>query len=249
MLHVDVERLIPDDYSARAIWEFVGRLDLSPFYEKGKAVEGCAGQPPFDPRLMISVWVYGLSRGIGSARELSERCEWEPGLQWSSAVVAVNYHSLSTFREAQGEALKELLVNLLAVLSAQGLVSLERVTVEGDPHPCQLPRRQSAAGQGPGRSICRRSRRRSRPWRRQRKRRSAGGREADRKRRERQQQERVQAAEAQYEKRKEAARRTGSAEGTSKRVGAGRASDEAVGQSWLPAGRAAEIVENSGAFS
>jgi transposase len=131
MLQIDVERLIPDDHAARAIWELVGRLDLSPFYEKVKAVEGRAGQPPFDPQLMISIWVYGISRGISSARELSEWCDWEPGLQWLCAMGAVNYHSLSTFRVAHGDALKKLFVDLLGVLSAQGLVGLERVAVDG----------------------------------------------------------------------------------------------------------------------
>jgi transposase len=81
MLQIDVERLIPEDHAARAIWEFVGKMELKPFYEKVKAVEGRAGQPRFDPRLMISIWVYGLSRGINSARELSE---------WSSGSLGCN---------------------------------------------------------------------------------------------------------------------------------------------------------------
>lgn len=131
MLHIDVERLIPEDHAARAIWELVGQLDLKPFYEKVKAVEGRAGQPPFDPRLMISIWVYGLSRGVNSARELAEWCQWEPGLQWLCAMDAVNYHSLSTFRSAHGEEVKQLFIELLGVLSAEGLIGLERITVDG----------------------------------------------------------------------------------------------------------------------
>lgn len=86
MLQIDVERLIPEDHAARAIWELSGKLELKAFYEQVKAVEGRAGQPRFDPRLMISIWVYGLSRGINSARELSEWCRWEPGLQWLCAM-------------------------------------------------------------------------------------------------------------------------------------------------------------------
>lgn len=131
MRSLDIEQLIPEDHAARAIWDFLGRLDLSAFYEKVKAVEGHAGQPPFDPQLIISIWVYGLSRGISSARELSECCDWEPGLQWLCALEPVNYHSLSTFRSAHGEALKKLFIEVLGVLSAEGLVGLERVTVDG----------------------------------------------------------------------------------------------------------------------
>jgi transposase len=131
MLNIDVERLLPEDHAARAIWDLVGQLDLNPFYEKVKAVEGHAGQPPFDPHLMISMWVYGISRGINSARELSEWCEWEPGLQWLCAMESVNYHSLSTFRVTHGEALRKLVIELLGVLRAAGLIGLERMTVDG----------------------------------------------------------------------------------------------------------------------
>ena len=131
MLNIDIDQLIPDDHAARAIWDFVGQLGLSAFYGKVKAVEGRAGQPPFDPRLMISIWVYGISRGISSARALAAWCEWEPGLPWLCAMDEVNYHSLSTFRTAHSEALEQLFTDVLGVLSAEGLVKLERVTVDG----------------------------------------------------------------------------------------------------------------------
>ena len=131
MRTLDVEQLITEDHAARAIWEFVGRLDLTSFYEKVKAVEGHPGQPPFDPQLMISLWIYGLSRGISSARELSECCDWEPGLQWLCGLESVNYHSLSTFRVSHGEALQKLFIEVLGALSAEGLVNLERVAVDG----------------------------------------------------------------------------------------------------------------------
>jgi transposase len=147
MLNVDIDRLIAADHPARAIWELVGRLDLSLFYDSVKAVEGGAGQPPFDPRLMVSLWVYGLSRGISSARELAEWCEWEPGMQWLSGMDAVNYHSLSTFRVGHEEALKKLFVDLLAVLQAEGLVELERVTVDGTRIRAQCGERSLRKGQ------------------------------------------------------------------------------------------------------
>ena len=65
---VDVERLIAEDHRARAIWTLVGRLDLKRFYDgiESSAEEG--GRPAFDPQLLISLWVYAYSEGIGSAR-------------------------------------------------------------------------------------------------------------------------------------------------------------------------------------
>jgi hypothetical protein len=76
---VDVERLIGEEHGARAIWEFVGRLDMSGYREEVRAVEGKAGRPGWEPRLLISLWVYAYSEGVGSARAIEELCEWEPG--------------------------------------------------------------------------------------------------------------------------------------------------------------------------
>jgi hypothetical protein len=46
---VDVERLIGEEHPARAIWEFVGKLDLSEYSAEIRAVEGQAGRPAWDP--------------------------------------------------------------------------------------------------------------------------------------------------------------------------------------------------------
>src|SRR5205823_2199654 len=75
---VDVECLIEEDHPARAIWAFVGKLDLGPFYAPIEAVEGVAGREPWDPRLLVSLWLYAYSRGISSAREIARRCVYEP---------------------------------------------------------------------------------------------------------------------------------------------------------------------------
>ena len=54
---LDVDRLIDEDHPARAIWEFVGRLDLTSFLEVIESFESCAGRPGFDPQLLIFLWV------------------------------------------------------------------------------------------------------------------------------------------------------------------------------------------------
>ena len=128
---VDIETLIGEDHAARAIWEFSGCLDLSLFYKNVRAVEGHAGQPALNPRLLISVWLYAYSRGVGSAREVARQCEYEPGLQWLCGMEPVNHHSLSDFRVEYEEALEELFTQVLGVLSAEGIIELERVMHDG----------------------------------------------------------------------------------------------------------------------
>lgn len=128
---VDVERLIAEDHPARAIWEFVGKLDLSGYSVDIRAVEGMAGRPALDPQLMISLWVYAYSQGVGSARAIKQLCEWDPAYQWLAGMAVVNGHSLSDFRVEHEEALKGLFVKILGLLSADGLITLERVMQDG----------------------------------------------------------------------------------------------------------------------
>ena len=131
MRAVDIEDLVAIDDPARAIWEFVGKLDLSRFHAGIVSEEGEAGRSAWDPRMLISVWIYAYSRGVGSAREISRRMEYEPAFQWLCGMEKVNAHTLSDYRVRHGEALRELFTQVLAVLSSEGVLQLERVSHDG----------------------------------------------------------------------------------------------------------------------
>jgi transposase len=91
--------------------------------------------------LLISLWLYAYSLGISSAREIARRTEYEPAFQWLTGLDAVNYHTLSDFRIEYRNELDELFTQVLAVLSSEGLITLERVMHDGDESLCQ--RRQA----------------------------------------------------------------------------------------------------------
>jgi transposase len=128
---IDIERLIGADHAARAVWEFVGGLDLSSYQEQARAVDGKAGRPGWDPRLLVSVWVYAYSKGVGSARAIEELCQWEPAYQWLTGSQVINAHTLSDFRVKHDKALNGLFAQTLGLLSAAGLITLERVMQDG----------------------------------------------------------------------------------------------------------------------
>jgi hypothetical protein len=77
------------------------------------------------------LWIYAYSRGISSAREIARRCTYEPAFQWLCGLGEINHHTLSDFRVDHDASLRELFVQVLGVLSAGGLVSLERVMHDG----------------------------------------------------------------------------------------------------------------------
>jgi transposase len=128
---VVVEELIADDHPARAIWEFVGRLDLTPYTTQVRSIEGAAGRPAVDPQLLVSLWIYSYSCGISSAREIERRCEYDPAYQWLTGMDSVSAHTVSDFRVGHETALRNLFVQVLGLLSAEGLITLERVMQDG----------------------------------------------------------------------------------------------------------------------
>ena len=128
---VEVEKLVEQDHPVRAIWELVGRLDLGPFYVDIEAVEGVAGRPVWDPQLLISLWIYAYKDGVSSAREIARLCEYHPAYQWLTGLEVVNYHTLADFRIRHKEALDQLFMGVLGVLSHEGLMTLQRVRHDG----------------------------------------------------------------------------------------------------------------------
>jgi transposase len=62
----DLDSLIGAEHVARAIWRVLERMDLTRFYQAIKAREGSAGRAATDPKMLLALWLYGLSEGINT---------------------------------------------------------------------------------------------------------------------------------------------------------------------------------------
>src|SRR6266581_4839629 len=127
---LDLESLLPAEHRARAVWAVVEQLDLSAFYDAIVARGSEPGRPAIDPQILVALWLYATSEGVGSARELARLCEAHDAYRWLCGGVAVNHHTLSDFRVGHEPALDALMTQVLAVL-LQGLVKLTRVAQDG----------------------------------------------------------------------------------------------------------------------
>lgn len=128
-MHLDA--LLAPDHRARAVWEFVEGLDLAPLYAPIRAVEGHAGRPPIDPAILVALWLYATLEGIGSARALARLVEEHDAYRWIAGGVGVNHHTLADVRVTDPDVLDGILTTSVAALVADGLVTLERVALDG----------------------------------------------------------------------------------------------------------------------
>jgi transposase len=128
---MDIDSLIGEDHSARLIWAYAEQVDLRELEDAIKAREGVPGHPATTPRLLLALWLYATSEGIGSARALARLCEHHDAYRWLCGGVSVNYHTLSDFRVGHGELLDRLLIENVATLEACGLIDLDKLAQDG----------------------------------------------------------------------------------------------------------------------
>jgi transposase len=138
---VDLDALLSAEHPARVIWAYVQRLDLSALEEAVRARSHGPGQSAASPRLLLALWLYATSEGIGSARALASLCESHDAYHWLCGGVSVNHHGLSDFRSAHPGLLERLLTENVATLSVAGVIDLDEVVQDG-------VRVRAAAGSG-----------------------------------------------------------------------------------------------------
>jgi transposase len=125
------EDTLPVTHHARVLWSVTGELDLSGFMRHAKAVEGCAGRPAHSPRMLLTLWLYAISRGVGSAREIARLTETDLAYRWITGEMRLSHQALSRFRVGHGEVLEQLMTDVLGTLLHNGLLSLETVAQDG----------------------------------------------------------------------------------------------------------------------
>ena len=125
------DNLLPPSHPARLIWTVLGSFGLENFSKECSSVEGKAGRSLKSPRMMLTLWLYAITQGVGSAREIARLIKSDVAYRWIVGTLEVGHHKLSDFRVGQFAALDVLMTDVLASLMKKGLLSLELVAQDG----------------------------------------------------------------------------------------------------------------------
>ena len=128
---LSLDQLLPEDHRVRLVWRFVEGLDVTPLLATIRSVDGRAGHPAVDPRILLALWLYATVEGIGSAREVARYCEEHIAFQWLCGGVGMNAKTLADFRVNHGAALERLLIDSFTSLVRAGVASLDRIAQDG----------------------------------------------------------------------------------------------------------------------
>jgi len=119
---------VPEKHLARFVSDLVDGLDLSAIEDTYSEERG---YPPYHPRMMVKVLLYGYATGTYSSRRIETKLQDSVAFRFLAADNQPDFRTISDFRKRHGEALSELFGQVLRLCRKAGLVKLGRVAVDG----------------------------------------------------------------------------------------------------------------------
>ena len=123
-----VDDVIPPEDPVRLFAELLDGFDWSSWEAQ---YHGHRGKPPIHPRVLAGLWLYGLRRGVRSSRKLEYMAGHNVDFLWLAEGHVPDHSTLSNFRLAFGDPLKELFRHVLRVAMTAGLLRLVDVATDG----------------------------------------------------------------------------------------------------------------------
>jgi len=129
LLPPSVNDWLPAGHLARTIDALVEEtLDLSPILASYVQQRGF---PPYDPRLMLKVLLYGYATRVTSSRKLAAACEADVAMRFLTGNQTPDHRSIAKFRKRHLDAFEGLFVQVLQIAARAGMVSLGQVALDG----------------------------------------------------------------------------------------------------------------------
>ena len=126
-----LDQLIPEDHKARAIWEFVDKMDIDACYNEILTFTNGVGRSTTSPKILLCLWIYAILDGNISARKIEELCDHHNVYKWIAGGVPINRTMLSDFRSKNPEKFHDLLTSCLAVMVKGGVLNDQDFSQDG----------------------------------------------------------------------------------------------------------------------
>jgi transposase len=129
LLPPSLDDWLPEGHLARFVADLVDEvLDLGPILADYTEKRGF---PPYNPRLMVRLLIYGYTTGVRSSRAIERRCADDVAFRFLSADQAPDFRSIARFRRRHLDALAGLFVQSLHLAQKLGMVRMGRVALDG----------------------------------------------------------------------------------------------------------------------
>jgi transposase len=129
LLPPSLREWLPEDHLAYFVSDVVDQLDLSAIESVYEQEE--RGQPPYHPRMMTKVLLYGYCVGVFSSRRMQKKLMEDVGFRVLAAGNEPDFRTISDFRKRHLQALQGLFAQVLQIALQAGTMKLGRVVLDG----------------------------------------------------------------------------------------------------------------------
>jgi len=126
-----LDDIIPEDNPVRFIDAYVDKLNLLDLGFINPGTDGGKGRPPYNPAVMLKIYIYGYLNRIRSSRKLESECRRNTELIWLTCKLAPDFKTIADFRKDNGEGVKRIFREFLKLCSKLNLLSFRCVAVDG----------------------------------------------------------------------------------------------------------------------
>lgn len=126
-----LDNRVPTDHSVREIEAVIAGLDLTSLDAKIRSNAEAGGRPAIDPRILLTLWVYGTTQGEVEASEIARRTRTDDIYRWVCGGVSVGERKLADFRAKGAEVFDAMLTQVIVALMTEGLIDLHRTAQDG----------------------------------------------------------------------------------------------------------------------
>lgn len=127
LLPAHVKDVLGADHLCFVVHEVVEACDLSAFQ---KEEEDAGGQRPYDPRMMLKIWLYGFGVGVRTTRKLEQRIREDLGFRYLAGGAEPDHKTLSEFHRRHRQAMAQMFTEVLLFLRRAGMVRLGAVAID-----------------------------------------------------------------------------------------------------------------------
>jgi len=125
----DMRSWLPADHEVWFVIDVVDRLDLSVL--EGTYRLGGRGACPTSPRMLLTLLVWGYSRGVVSSRKIEAACREDVSFRVICGNQVPDHTTIARLRQRHEQVAKDLFVQVLGLCAEAGLVSLGLLAVDG----------------------------------------------------------------------------------------------------------------------
>jgi len=127
-----LDELLAADHPVHFVATFVDELDAKTWSDLGVLLHGEElGAPAYDPKLLVSVWLYGFMTGVRSTRKLEAACCEQVPFLWLTGLQTPDHNTLWRFYQEHREPMQALLKRTVRIAVRAGLVDLALQAVDG----------------------------------------------------------------------------------------------------------------------